>query len=180
MEKTRLKELFDSSIRVKLQKALGISNVMAVPKLSKIVINIGVKDANADNKALAAAQEVLEAISGQKAVRTRARKSIAGFKLREGQAIGCKVTLRRHNMYSFLDKLINISLPRVRDFQGVPTKLDGRGNYNLGIKEWTIFPEIQRDISDRVSGLNITIETTAKTDVLGYELLKEFGMPFCK
>lgn len=180
MAKARLKELYDTTLIFQLKEDLGLKNIMEVPSISKIVLNVGVKDANTDSKALKTAQEVLDSISGQRSVKTRARKSIAGFKLREGQAIGCKVTLRRNEMYTFLDKLVNFALPKVRDFQGVTTQFDKRGNYNLGVKEWTIFPEVDRDLAERVQGLNITIETTTDNDDYAFKLLKTFGMPFRK
>jgi large subunit ribosomal protein L5 len=180
MEKSRLEELYNTTIRPQLLKDLGLKNIMEVPKISKIVLNVGVKDAVADSKVLQLVTDVLAKISGQAPVKTLARKSIAGFKLREGMAIGAMVTLRGRRMYEFLDRLISLSLPRVRDFQGVPVKLDGRGNYNLGIKEWTIFPEIEYSVGDKVYGLNITIQTTARADKHGFELLKSFGMPFRK
>ena len=180
MEKARLEELYTATIRPQLLKELDLKNIMEVPKLSKIVLNVGVKDAVADSKVLQVVLDVLAKISGQLPVKTIAKKSIAGFKLREGVAIGAMVTLRGRLMYEFLDRLISLALPRVRDFQGVPVKLDGRGSYNLGIKEWAIFPEIDYSVGDKVYGLNITIATTAHTDKQGYELLKSFGMPFRK
>ena len=180
MQKARLKELYNDKIRSELQKNLGIKNVMQVPKIAKIVVNVGVKDAISNSKAVQGVDEVLRIITGQVPVKTLAKKSIAGFKLREGMQIGVKVTLRDDKMYEFLDKLINLALPKVRDFQGVPTKFDRRGNYNLGIKEWVIFPELDYGMSDRMFGMNITIHTTAETDEHGFELLKSFGMPFRK
>lgn len=180
MQKARLKELYKDKIRSELQKNLGIKNVMQVPKIEKIVVNVGVKDAISNSKAVQGVDEVLRVITGQVPVKTLAKKSIAGFKLREGMQIGVKVTLRDDRMYEFLDKLINLALPKVRDFQGVPTKFDRRGNYNLGIKEWVIFPELDYGMSDRMFGMNITIHTTAETDEHGFELLKSFGMPFRK
>lgn len=178
--KARLEEHYFTKVRPDLQKKLGLDNVMEVPAISKIVLNVGVKDAVSDSKVLQSVMTVLGAITGQRPVRTLARKSIATFKLREGMPIGTMVTLRRANMFEFLDRLINLALPKVRDFQGVSTRFDGRGNYNLGIKEWTIFPEIDYGMGDKVYGLNITIHTTAKTDAHAHELLKEFGMPFRK
>lgn len=178
--KARLEENYFAKIRPDLQKKLGLENVMEVPAISKVVLNVGVKDAVSDSKVLQNVMTVLGAISGQRPVRTLARKSIATFKLREGMPIGAMVTLRSANMFEFLDRLINLALPKVRDFQGVSTKFDGRGNYNLGIKEWTIFPEIDFGMGDKIYGLNITIHTTAKTDAHAFELLKEFGMPFRK
>lgn len=180
MEKARLEEKYTSELRPNLKKNLDLKNIMEVPKITKIVINIGVKESVADSKALQKVQHVLSKISGQSCIKTYAKKSIAGFKIREGMAIGVMVTLRRRSMYEFLDKLINLSLPRVRDFQGVGNKLDRRGNYNLGLKDWTIFPEADSVAGENVHGLNITICTTAKTDAHGHELLKQFGMPFRK
>ncbi|HHV15995.1 MAG TPA: 50S ribosomal protein L5, partial [Gelria sp.] len=154
-------------------------NVMQVPRVERVVINIGVGEAIQNPKALDGAVNDLTVISGQKPVITRAKKSIAGFKLREDMAIGCKVTLRGERMYNFLDKLINLSLPRVRDFRGVsPQSFDGRGNYSLGIKEQTIFPEIEYDKIDKIRGLGIVIVTTAETDEEARELLRHMGMPF--
>ncbi len=180
MAKARLEELYDAKIRSQLKETLGLKNVMLIPKVSKIVLNIGVKDAVSNTKALQEIERVLGIIAGQRPVRTRARKSIAGFKLREGMPIGAKVTLRRKRMYEFLDRLINLSLPKVRDFQGVTTKFDRKGNYNLGIKEWNIFPEVTHEVSEKLHGMNITIGTTATRDEHGFELLKSFGMPFRK
>jgi large subunit ribosomal protein L5 len=154
-------------------------NVMQVPKLDKVIINIGVGEAIQNPKALDAAINDLTIVSGQKPIVTKAKKSIAGFKLREGMPIGCKVTLRGERMYQFLDKLINIVLPRVRDFRGVsPQAFDGRGNYSLGIKEQTIFPEIEYDKIDKIRGMEVIIVTTAKSDEEARELLKSMGMPF--
>ena len=141
MSKARLEELYNSKVRPELQTKLGLKNIMEVPKITKIVLNVGVKDAIADSKVLQSVMETVEKISGQAPVRTLAKKSIASFKLRAGMPIGVKVTLRKKNMYDFLDKLINLALPKTRDFQGVPSAFDGRGNYNLGLKEITIFPE---------------------------------------
>lgn len=180
MSKIRLKEQYEKTVRSQLQKELGISNVMEVPKISKIVLNVGVKEAVNDAKILKTVADVMQRIAGQAPVRTIARKSIAGFKIREGMPLGVMVTLRKDRMYVFLDKLINLALPNVRDFQGLKTKLDGRGNYNLGIKEWSIFPEADRSISENIFGMNITIHTTAGEDKRGLELLKSFGMPFKK
>lgn len=177
-KKSRLEQLYAEKIKKSLKDELKLSNIMEVPKLEKIVLNIGCKEAVKDSKAIQVVVDGLTRISSQKAVKTVARNSIANFKIREDQAIGAKVTLRGKRMYEFLDKLINIALPRVRDFQGVNTKLDRRGNYNLGIKEWIIFPEIDFNTFDKVYGLNITIHTSAKTDAMGYQLLKSFGMPF--
>lgn len=181
MTKARLEEKYNSVIRSELQQKLGIKNIMEVPKITKIVLNVGMgKEAIADSKVLSGVIEQLNKISGQAAVKTTARKSIAGFKLREGMPIGAKVTLRKKNMYEFLDKLINLALPKTRDFQGVSTNLDGKGNYNLGLKEITIFPEIDYDINQKMYGLNVTIATSARKDEHAFQLLKEFGMPFKK
>ncbi len=178
MKKARLEELYSEKIRPVLQKELHLANVMETPKLNKIVLNVGVKDAVSDSKILQTIESVIMHIAGQKPVRTRARKSIAGFKLREDMQIGVKVTLRRKNMYEFLDRLINTALPKVRDFRGVSPKLDGQGSYNMGIKDWGIFPEVDYGMSEKAYGLNITIHTSAKTDEHGLALLKSFGMPF--
>jgi large subunit ribosomal protein L5 len=179
MAKARLEEIYTSKIRPELKSTLGLSNVMEIPKIEKIVLNVGVgKDAVADTKVFDSVIKALTQIAGQSPVKTTARKSIAGFKLRKGMPLGVRVTLRKQRMYEFLDRLINLALPKVRDFQGVSTKFDGRGNYNLGIKEWIIFPEISYEISDKVYGLNVTICTSAKSDEHGFELLKSFGMPF--
>ncbi|MCL2012509.1 MAG: 50S ribosomal protein L5 [Cystobacterineae bacterium] len=160
-------------------KELGFSNPFQIPRLEKIVLNMGLGEATANSKILDSAVDQLAVISGQKPIVTRARKSIANFKLRQGQAIGCAVTLRSNRMYEFLDRLINISLPRVRDFKGVSSKaFDGRGNYTLGIREQIIFPEINYDQIEKVKGLNISIVTTARTDELALALLRKFGMPF--
>jgi len=151
---------------------------MMVPKLVKIVLNVGVKEAVSDSKALQEAMSVLEKVSGQRSVKRLARKSIAGFKLREGMPIGAMVTLRGDMMYDFFDKLITFALPKVRDFQGLSTKLDGRGGYNIGVKDWTIFPEIEFDISKKVHGLNISIQTSSSNDEHALALLQAFKMPF--
>jgi large subunit ribosomal protein L5 len=180
MGKARLQELYEKEIHPALFKQLGLKNVMEVPKIEKVVLNVGVKAAISDSKAIVNVVKLVTDVTGQAPVKTLARKSIAGFKLREGMPIGVKVTLRGQRMYEFLDKLVNIALPKVRDFQGVPVKLDGRGNYNLGLKEWTIFPEVHFEAADKQHGLNLTIQTTAKNDKHGYELLKSFGMPFRK
>ena len=177
----RLKEKYLKEIVPSLQKKYNYKSVMEVPKLEKIVVNIGVGDATTNSKLLDAAVNDLELITGQKPVVTKARKSIAGFHVREGQSIGCKVTLRGENMYNFLDKLITISLPRVRDFRGVSSKaFDGRGNYTLGIKEQLIFSEIEYDNVVKVRGMDIVIVTTAKTNEEAYDLLDELGIPFRK
>ena len=175
----RLYETYKSEIVPKLMEKFQYKNIMQVPRVERVVVNIGVGEAIQNPKALDGAVNDLTLISGQKPVVTRAKKSIAGFKLREGMAIGCKVTLRGERMYNFLDKLINLSLPRVRDFRGVsPQAFDGRGNYSLGIKEQTIFPEIEYDKIDKIRGLEVVIVTTAKTDEEARELLRNMGMPF--
>lgn len=175
----RLKELYHSEIVQRLISELGYSNIMQVPRLEKIVINMGLGEAIQNVKILDSAVEELAQISGQKAVITKAKKSIASFKLRQGMPIGCMVTLRKDRMYEFLDRLVTVSLARVRDFKGVPAKaFDGKGNYSLGIKEQLIFPEINYDKVDKIKGLNITIVTTAKTDEEGRALLRHLGMPF--
>lgn len=178
-DKARLETQYREKIRPELQKALGLKNVMEVPRIEKIVLNIGVKEAVADSRVLNGVTAMFDNIAGQKSVKTLAHKSIAGFKIREGMPIGVRVTLRKKRMYEFLDKLINLALPKVRDFQGVPTKLDGRGNYNLGIKEWSIFPEADTT-AEKVFGMNVTIHTSALKDAYAFELLKSFGMPFRK
>ncbi|CAM5778929.1 MULTISPECIES: 50S ribosomal protein L5 [Brevibacillus] len=177
----RLKEKYTSEIVPSLMSKFGYSSIMQVPKVEKIVINMGVGEAVGNAKALDSAVEDLQIIAGQKPVVTRAKNSIAGFKLREGMAIGAKVTLRGERMYHFLDKLMNVSLPRVRDFRGVSSKaFDGRGNYTLGLKEQLIFPEIEYDKIDKVRGMDIVIVTSAKTDEEARELLTQMGMPFRK
>ena len=177
----RLKEKYKKTIVSDLKEKHNYKNVMEVPRLEKIVVNIGCGDATSNSKLLEAAMNDLKAITGQKPVATKAKKSIAGFKLREGQAIGCKVTLRGENMYNFLDKLISITLPRVRDFRGISNKaFDGRGNYTLGLTEQLIFPEIEYDNVVKVRGMDIVFVTTAKTDAEALDLLKGFGMPFKK
>ncbi len=178
VHKARLEEVYTKEIRPELQKTLKLSNIMEVPKIQKIVINVGVTGSIADSKLVQTVEQALGSVSGQSPVRTKARKSIAGFKLREGMPVGVMVTLRRKRMYEFLDKLINLALPKVRDFQGVTTKFDGRGNYNLGVKEWIIFPELDQGYNEKTFGMNITVHTSAKTDEHGYELLKKFNMPF--
>ncbi|CDE55129.1 MAG: 50S ribosomal protein L5 [Lachnospiraceae bacterium] len=178
---SRLKDTYNNEIVDALMKKFGYKNIMQVPKLDKIVINMGVGEAKDNAKVLDAAVKDLETISGQKAVLTRAKKSVANFKIREGLAIGCKVTLRGEKMYEFLDRLVNLSLPRVRDFRGVnPNSFDGRGNYALGIKEQIIFPEIEYDKVDKVRGMDIIFVTTANTDEEARELLTLFNMPFKK
>ena len=177
----RLKEMYNKTIVPSLKEEFQYSNVMEVPKLDKIVINMGVGDAAGNSKMLEAAMADLELISGQKPVSTKAKKAIAGFKIRQGQGIGCKVTLRGENMYNFLDKLISITLPRVRDFRGLsPKAFDGRGNYTLGLNEQLIFSEIDFDNVVKVRGMDIIFVTTAKTNEEAFALLKGFGMPFKK
>ena len=177
----RLKERYSNEIVPSLIKKHNYTTIMEVPRLEKIVINMGVGDATGNSKLMDAAVHDLELISGQKPVITKAKKSIAGFKLREGQSIGCKVTLRGNNMYTFLDKLIAIGLPRVRDFRGVsPRAFDGRGNYTLGIKEQLIFSEIEYDSVVKVRGMDIVFVTTAKSNEEAYDLLSELGIPFRK
>ena len=174
----RLKEKYNQEIKSKLQKKLGLSNVMEVPEIKKITVNMGVGDAVNDKKTIQKAVSDLEQLSGQKALITRARKSVASFKIREGMPIGVKVTLRRERMYEFLDRLINVALPRVRDFRGLNRKsFDGNGNYSLGVKEQIIFPEIDYDKVDKLRGLDISITTSAKNDEQGLALLKEFNFP---
>ena len=176
---TQLKTFYEDEVVPKLNEKFGYKNIMQVPKVSKIVLNMGIGEAIHDIKLLDAAVEELQLISGQKPVITRAKKSIAAFKLREGMPIGCMVTLRRNRMYDFFFKLVNVALARVRDFRGVSDKaIDGRGNYSLGIREHIIFPEVNIDKIDRIKGLNISIVTTANTDEEGRELLRLMGMPF--
>ena len=178
---SRLKDQYNSEIKDAMVKKFGYKNVMEIPKLEKIVINMGVGEAKENKKLLDTAIADLETITGQKAVVTTAKKSIANFKLREGMPIGCKVTLRGERMYEFADRLINLALPRVRDFRGInPNAFDGRGNYSLGIKEQLIFPEIEYDKVDKVRGMDIIVVTTAETDEEARELLAQFGMPFKK
>lgn len=178
---SRLRELYDNEIKAAMKEKFGYKNVMAIPKMEKIVINMGVGEAKENSKLLDAAMADMEIIAGQKPIKTIAKNSIANFKLREGQAIGCKVTLRGEKMYEFMDRLINLALPRVRDFRGVnPNAFDGRGNYALGIKEQLIFPEIEYDKVDKVRGMDVIFVTTAKTDEEARELLTMFNMPFKK
>ena len=178
---SRLKETYLNEIKDAMQKKFEYKNEMQIPKLDKIVINMGVGEAKENRKVLDTAVKDLETITGQKAVVTRAKNSVANFKLREGQPIGCKVTLRGEKMYEFLDRLVNLALPRVRDFRGVnPNAFDGRGNYALGIKEQIIFPEIEYDKVDKVRGMDIIFVTTANTDEEALELLTLFNMPFAK
>lgn len=178
---SRLRERYETTVRPELMKTFNYSSVMATPKILKVVVNMGVGDAITNSKALDDAVNELTVLTGQKPVITKAKKSISNFKLREGMAIGCKVTLRGERMYDFLDKLVNVALPRVRDFQGVSNKaFDGRGNYTLGVKEQLIFPEVNYDKVNRVRGMDIVIVTSAKTDKEALELLKHIGMPFRK
>ena len=177
----RLKDLYNEQIIDAMTKKFGYKNVMEVPKLDKIVINMGVGEAKDNAKVLENAVKDMETITGQKAVLTKAKNSVANFKIREGMAIGCKTTLRGEKMYEFLDRLVNLALPRVRDFRGVnPNAFDGRGNYALGIKEQIIFPEIEYDKIDKTRGMDIIFVTTAKTDEEARELLTLFNMPFAK
>jgi large subunit ribosomal protein L5 len=175
----RLQEHYRDVVRAELQKQFGYANPMQIPKLEKVVLNMGVGEATQDSKKLQSAIAELTLISGQKPAVCRARKSVANFKLREGMAIGCKVTLRKRRMYEFVDRLINIALPRVRDFRGVPAKsFDGRGNFAMGLKEQIIFPEINYDNVDEMRGLDVVICTTAQTDDEARALLEQFRMPF--
>ena len=178
---SRLKEQYKNEIVDAMIKKFGYKNIMEVPKLDKVVINMGVGEARDNAKVLESAVADMEKIAGQKAVVTRAKNSVANFKIREGMPIGCKVTLRGEKMYEFVDRLINLALPRVRDFRGVnPNAFDGRGNYALGIKEQLIFPEIEYDKIDKVRGMDVIFVTTAKTDEEARELLTQFNMPFAK
>ena len=175
----RLSELYNNELRAKLIEELGLENPMEVPRITKITLNMGVGEAAGDKKVLEAALADLEKISGQKPVVTKARKSIAGFKIRDGWPIGCKVTLRRERMYEFLDRLISVAIPRVRDFRGIsPKSFDGRGNFAMGVTEQIIFPEIDYDKVDTLRGLDITITTSARNDDEGRALLKAFNFPF--
>lgn len=178
---SRLSDLYNKQIRNEMQEKFGYTNVMDIPKLEKIVINIGVGEATENTKTVDAAASDLEAITGQKPMICKAHKSLAAWKIREGMPLGCKVTIRGERMYEFLDRLINIALPRVRDFRGISsTSFDGRGNYAFGVKEQLIFPEIDFEKIDRVRGMDIIVVTTAKTDEEARELLTKFGMPFKK
>jgi len=178
---SRLKEQYNGEIREAMTKKFGYKNIMEIPKLDKITINMAIGEARENEKVLDSAIKDLQIITGQKAVKTKAKKSVANFKIREGMPIGCKVTLRGDRMYEFLDRLVNLALPRVRDFRGVnPNSFDGRGNYALGIKEQLIFPEIEYDKVDKVRGMDIIFTTTAKTDEEARELLRLFNMPFAK
>ena len=178
---SRLREQYNNEIVAAMIKKFGYKNIMEVPKLDKVVINMGVGEAKDNAKVLETAVKDMEIIAGQKAVLTRAKNSVANFKIREGMAIGCKVTLRGEKMYEFVDRLVNLALPRVRDFRGInPNAFDGRGNYALGIKEQLIFPEIEYDKVDKVRGMDIIFVTTSKTDEEARELLTLFNMPFQK
>jgi len=175
----RLKQKYLADIRKAMQDKFGYKNIMEIPKLEKIVVNMGVGEAAQNPKAIDGAVQDMIAITGQKPIVTRAKKSIAAFKLRQGNSVGCKVTLRGDRMYEFLDRLVNVALPRVRDFQGVSANaFDGRGNYSLGLKEQLIFPEIDYDKIDKTRGMEITMVTTARSDEEARELLRNFGMPF--
>lgn len=175
----RLQEVYKKEIVSKLKDELGLNNIMDTPKITKITVNMGVGEAVGDKKVLESAVADLEKITGQKAVVTKARKSIAGFKIREGWPIGCKVTLRNEKMYEFLDRLISIAIPRIRDFRGInPKQFDGRGNFSMGVNEQIIFPEIEYDKIDKLRGLDICISTNARTDEEGRALLKAFNFPF--
>ncbi|MDD6056802.1 MAG: 50S ribosomal protein L5 [Clostridiales bacterium] len=178
---SRLREQYQNEIVDAMVKKFGYKNLMEVPKIDKIVVNMGVGEAKENAKLLEAAMKDMETITGQKAIATKAKNSIANFKIREGMTIGCKTTLRGKKMYEFMDRLINLALPRVRDFRGVnPNAFDGRGNYALGIKEQLIFPEIEYDKVDKIRGMDIIFVTTAKTDEEARELLAQFNMPFAK
>lgn len=175
----RLKTRYNDEIKAQLQAQLGLKNVMEIPRITKITLNMGVGAASQDKKLLEGAVADMQLIAGQKPVVTHARNSIAGFKIREGWPIGCKVTLRGDQMYEFLDRLISIAIPRIRDFRGFSAKsFDGRGNYSMGLKEQIVFPEIEFDKIDRIRGLDITITTTARTDDEGRALMRAFGFPF--
>ena len=178
---SRLKDTYNNEIKAAMQQKFGYKNVMEIPKIEKIVVNMGVGEAKENAKLLEAAVADMETITGQHAVVTKAKNSVANFKIREGQGIGCKTTLRGEKMYDFLDRLVNLALPRVRDIRGVNAdSFDGRGNYALGIKEQIIFPEIEYDKVDKVRGMDVIVVTTAKTDEEARELLRLFGMPFAK
>lgn len=181
MAEARLYTVYKNDIAPALRKEFGLENALAVPRIQKIIINVGVGDAVADRKRLDTVAANVAQITGQRPVLTKARKSISNFKLRDGMPIGCKVTLRRSRMYEFIDRLVNLALPRTRDFQGVSDKgFDGRGNYTMGIKEHAIFPEIDVDKIDQMHGMDITFVTSASTDEQAYALIKSFGMPFVK
>ena len=177
----RLREQYEGELKAKIQEKLGLKNVMEVPRITKITLNMGVGEAVADKKILENAVGDMEKIAGQKAVKTLARKSVAGFKIRDGYAIGCKVTLRRERMYEFLDRLVNIAIPRIRDFRGLnPKSFDKQGNYSMGVSEQIIFPEINYDEIDAIRGLDITISTSARNAAEGRALLEAFNFPFKK
>jgi large subunit ribosomal protein L5 len=178
MDTAQVKKIYKETIAPDLQKQFNYSSKMQIPELKKIVVNMGLGDATQDKKIIEVAINEITAITGQKAVATYSKKDIANFKLRKKMPIGVMVTLRRERMYEFLEKLIRVALPRIRDFKGIQSKFDGRGNYNLGIQEQIIFPEINIDSIDRIQGMNITFVTTAKTDEEGFALLKAFGLPF--
>ncbi|MBQ1796862.1 MAG: 50S ribosomal protein L5 [Prevotella sp.] len=178
MDTAQLKKVYKETIAPQLQKQFNYSSAMQVPELKKITVNMGLGDATQDKKIIDVAINEITAITGQKAVATYSKKDIANFKLRKKMPIGVMVTLRRERMYEFLERLVRIALPRIRDFKGIQSKLDGRGNYTLGIQEQIIFPEINIDSIDRIQGMNITFVTTAKTDEEGFALLKAFGLPF--
>jgi large subunit ribosomal protein L5 len=177
----RLKEQFEGELKSRIQEKLGLTNAMEIPRITKITLNMGVGEAVADKKVLENAMSDMEKIAGQKPIRTLARKSVAGFKIRDGYPIGCKVTLRRERMYEFLDRLVNIAIPRIRDFRGLnPKSFDRQGNYSLGVAEQIIFPEINYDEIDAIRGLDITISTTAQNAEQGRALLEAFNFPFRK
>jgi large subunit ribosomal protein L5 len=176
----RMKVKYQNEVAPALMKAFGLKNVMAIPRIEKVIVNVGLGEAMDNPKALEAATTDLMTITGQKPIQTKARKSIANFKLREGRIIGAKVTLRGERMWDFIDRLLNVALPRVRDFRGVSPKLDGRGNYTLGLRDQLVFPEIEYDKIDKLRGLEITIVTTAQSDELARVLLQLLGMPFRK
>lgn len=176
----RMKQKYQNEVAPALKKAFGLKNVMEIPRIEKVVVNIGLGEAMDNPKALEAATTDLMTITGQKPIQTKARKSIANFKLREGRIIGAKVTLRGERMWAFIDRLMNVALPRVRDFRGVSPKLDGRGNYTLGLRDQLVFPEIEYDKIDKLRGLEITIVTTSQSDELSKALLQMLGMPFRK
>lgn len=178
MAKTRLQKIYEDDVKSTLQEKFGYANPMMVPRPTKIVVNMGVGKAIQNPKLLESAVEELEAITGQKAVKTAARKSISNFKVREGMNIGARVTLRGERMWEFMDRFINFTLPRIRDFRGVPNRLSGSGDYTMGLKDQLVFPEIEYDKVDEPRGMNITFVTTAKTDEEGRELLSKLGMPF--
>ncbi|OGB98731.1 50S ribosomal protein L5 [candidate division KSB1 bacterium RBG_16_48_16] len=178
--KPRLVSFYKKDVVSQLRKKFGYKNIMQVPKIEKIILNMGVGEGTENTKNVDSAAEDLMIISGQKPVIRRAKKAISNFKLRAGMPVGCSVTLRRERMYEFLDRLISIAIPRVRDFRGLTIKFDGRGNYNMSVKEQIVFPEIDYDKVDKIRGFNVTIVTTAKTDEEAYELLSAFGMPFVR